>query len=75
MMHKSEVIVVATQLILILTTIERLAAYSTNIAEAIVFIVEGRLVKHKRKLLEEPKNNIANPEPGSLVEPDPEEGE
>ncbi len=75
MMHKSEVIVVATQLILILTTIERLAAYSTNIAEAIVFIVDGRLVKHKRKLFEEQTNDIVNPEPGSLVEPDSEEGE
>jgi len=48
MMHKTEVIVVATQLILILTTIERLAAYSTNIAETVIFIVEGNLVKHKK---------------------------
>jgi phosphate transport system protein len=48
MMHKSEVIVVATHLIMVLTTIERLAAYSTNIAESIVFIVEGRMMKHKK---------------------------
>jgi phosphate transport system protein len=49
MMHKTEVIVIATQLIQILGTIERLAAYSTNIAESIVFIVEGKMIKHKKK--------------------------
>ena len=49
MMHKSEVIVVATNLIIVLTAIERLAGYSTNIAESIVFIVEGRIIKHKKK--------------------------
>jgi phosphate transport system protein len=49
MMHKTEVIVIATQLIQILGTIERLAAYSTNIAESIVFIVDGKMIKHKKK--------------------------
>ncbi len=48
MMHKTEVIVVATQLIQILSAIERLAAYSTNIAEAVVFIVDGKMIKHKK---------------------------
>jgi phosphate transport system protein len=48
MMHKTEVIVVATQLIQILSCIERLAAYSTNIAEAVVFIVDGKMIKHKK---------------------------
>jgi len=48
-MHKTEVIIVATNLIVILTAIERLAGYSTNIAEAVVFIVDGRILKHKAK--------------------------
>jgi len=65
MMHKTEVIVVATQLIMILTTIERLAAYSTNIAESVVFIVDGKLVKHKKMF----KTDMQT---GSLLEPDPQ---
>ena len=52
MMHKSDVIVVATNLIIILNGIERLAGYSTNVAESIVFIVDGRIIKHKRKSFE-----------------------
>jgi phosphate transport system protein len=48
MMQKSDVIVVATNLILILTQIERIADYATNIAESIVFLVEGKVVKHTR---------------------------
>jgi phosphate transport system protein len=47
MMHKTEVIVVATNLLIILTQIDRIAGYSTNIAESVVFIVEGRMIKHK----------------------------
>jgi phosphate transport system protein len=46
MIHKSDVIVVATNLMVILTQIERVAGYSTNIAESIIFLVEGRVVKH-----------------------------
>jgi len=68
MMHKSEVIVVATQLILILTTIERLAAYSTNIAETVIFIVDGNLVKHKKLF----QNTTAGDT--SFMQPDSEEG-
>ena len=52
MMHKTDVIVVATNLIIILTAIERLAGYSTNIAESIVFLVDGRILKHKKKNFE-----------------------
>ena len=48
MMHKTEVIVVATHLMFILTQIDRIAGYSTNIAESVVFIVEGRMIKHKK---------------------------
>ena len=46
MMEKSDVIIVATNLIIILTQIDRMADYATNIAESIVFLVEGKLVKH-----------------------------
>jgi phosphate transport system protein len=48
MMHKTEVIIVATNLMIILTQIDRIAGYSTNIAESIVFIVEGKMIKHKK---------------------------
>ncbi|MEI6822176.1 MAG: phosphate signaling complex protein PhoU [Bacteroidota bacterium] len=49
MMHKTEVIVVATNIMVIVNLIERIASYSTNIAESIVFVVEGKIVKHKKK--------------------------
>ena len=53
MTKKSDVIVVATNLMLVLTQMERIAGYSTSIAEAMVFLVEGRLVKHKNLFKEE----------------------
>lgn len=53
MMHKTEVIVVATQLIQVLSAIDRLAAYATNIAESIVFIVDGKMIKHKKRFRED----------------------
>ena len=52
MMHKTEVIVVATNLLIILAQIDRIAGYSTNIAESIVFIVEGKMIKHKNPFKE-----------------------
>ncbi|MDD4602721.1 MAG: phosphate signaling complex protein PhoU [Bacteroidales bacterium] len=54
MMHKTEVIVVATNLMIILTQIVRIAGYSTNIAESVVFIVDGKMIKHNRKSFLEP---------------------
>ena len=54
MMQKSDVIVVATNLMIILTYIERIAGYSTNIAESIVFLVEGKVVKHSH-LFDDPR--------------------
>jgi phosphate transport system protein len=48
MMKKTDVIVVATNLMVILTHLERIAGYSTNIAESVVFIVEGQVIKHKK---------------------------
>jgi len=67
MMHKTEVIVVATNLMIILTQIDRIAGYSTNIAESVVFIVEGRMIKHKKGLKHD-NGSIDNP----LTEPLPE---
>lgn len=58
MTKKKEVIMVATNLMVILTQIERIAGYSTNIAESIVFIVEGRIVKHSKLQFD------VDPEPG-----------
>ncbi len=52
MMQKSEVIVGATNIMVITNLIERIASYSTNIAESIVFVVEGKIVKHKKKFYE-----------------------
>jgi phosphate transport system protein len=49
MYNKKDVITVAANLIMILSQIERIADYSTNIAESIVFLVEGRIIKHSRK--------------------------
>ncbi|TSA26644.1 MAG: phosphate transport system regulatory protein PhoU [Bacteroidetes bacterium] len=48
MSQKKGVIVVATTLMIILTQIERIAGYSTNIAESIVFIVDGKMIKHRK---------------------------
>ena len=80
MMHKTEVIVVATNLIVILTAIERLAGYSTNIAEAIVFIVDGKILKHKSKNFTQPASAEFPDQPGEkdshneVSDPGPEEG-
>lgn len=57
MRQKTDVIIVATNLMIILTQIERLADYSTNIAESIVFLVEGRVIKHAG-LFKEPEAGV-----------------
>lgn len=49
MMHKSEVVVVASNILIIVNLIERIASYSNNIAESITFVVDGEIVKHKKK--------------------------
>jgi phosphate transport system protein len=48
MMHKSEVVVVASNILIIVNLIERIASYSNNIAESITFVVEGEIVKHRK---------------------------
>jgi phosphate transport system protein len=49
MMHKNEVILIATNIMIIVNLIDRVAAYSTNIAESMIFAVEGKIVKHQNK--------------------------
>ncbi|MEI7725553.1 MAG: phosphate signaling complex protein PhoU [Bacteroidota bacterium] len=65
MMHKTEVIVVATNLMIILTQIDRIAGYSTNIAESIVFIVDGKMIKHKNPFKE---GRVGSQEPAEPTE-------
>jgi phosphate transport system protein len=50
MMDKSEVVVVASNILIIVNLIERIASYSNNIAESITFVVEGEIVKHKKNI-------------------------
>ena len=49
MTAKSDIIIVATNLIMILRQIERLADHSSNIEESVYFMVEGEIIKHSRK--------------------------
>lgn len=46
MTKKSQVIIIATDLILIVRDIERISNHMENIADSIVFIVEGKRIKH-----------------------------
>jgi phosphate transport system protein len=46
MAEKSEVITIATDLILIIRDIERISGHLSNIAESVVFIVEGKRLRH-----------------------------
>lgn len=48
MIQKSEVIVAASNLILILRHLKRLSDHATNIAESVIFMVEGKNIKHSR---------------------------
>jgi len=50
MMQQSEVVVVASNILIIVNLFERIASYSNNIAESITFAVDGEIVKHKKKL-------------------------
>jgi phosphate transport system protein len=48
MMHQSEVVVVAANILIIINLFERIASYSTNLAESVTFVVEGEIVKHRK---------------------------
>jgi len=46
MTNKSDVIIIATDLILIIRDLERITNHLENIADSVVFIVEGKRIKH-----------------------------
>jgi phosphate transport system protein len=46
MTNKSQVITIATDLILIIRDLERITNHLENIADSVVFIVEGKRIKH-----------------------------
>jgi phosphate transport system protein len=48
MQNDPNTIVAATNLILVLRQLERLKDHATNIAEDVVFMIEGKIVKHSR---------------------------
>jgi phosphate transport system protein len=48
MMEKSDVVVIASNILGILNHLERIAGYATNITESIAFVVEGEIIKHRR---------------------------
>ena len=48
MMHQSEVVVVAANILIIINLFERISGYSTNVAESISFVVNGEIVKHRK---------------------------
>lgn len=50
MMQKSEIVVVASNILIIVNLIERIASYSNNIAESITFVVEGEIIKHRKNI-------------------------
>ncbi len=47
MAEKTEVIYYATDLILIINNLDRMIAHTRNIAESIIFIASGRIIKHE----------------------------
>lgn len=51
MQQRSEIIVPAASILTILKNMERLADHATNIAEDVVFLKEGIIIKHRKDLL------------------------
>ncbi len=48
-LHQPEVVEVAANILIIINLFERVASYSTNITEAISFVVDGEIIKHKKR--------------------------
>jgi phosphate transport system protein len=46
MTKKSDIIVIATDLILIMRNLERIIGHIENIAESIIFIIDARIIRH-----------------------------
>ena len=60
MTEKSDVVVVATNLMIILSEIDSISKYSQNIAESIYFLVEGKLVKHTKRFWDQDSKTEEN---------------
>ncbi len=60
MTEKSDVVVVATNLMIILSEIDSISKYSQNIAESVYFIVEGKLVKHTKRFWDQDSKTEEN---------------
>jgi len=45
---KSNVIIIATDLILIIRNLERIIGHMENIAESVIFITDAKIVRHPR---------------------------
>ncbi len=46
MTQKSDVIIIATDLILIIRNLERIIGHIANISESIIFIIDGKIIRH-----------------------------
>jgi phosphate transport system protein len=57
MSTKSDVIVIATDLILIVRNLERILGHIENIAESIIFVVDAKIVRHPGISSNEPKTD------------------
>ncbi len=48
--YRPDVVLASVYILIIINLFERIANYSTNIAEAISFVVDGEFIKHKKQL-------------------------
>jgi len=62
MTEKSNVIVIATDLILIIRNLERIIGHIENISESIIFIVDAKIVRHPRLSEDKHKTDKENTE-------------
>jgi phosphate transport system protein len=46
MTKKSDVIIIATDVILIIRNLERIIGHIANISESIIFIIDGKIIRH-----------------------------
>lgn len=48
--YRADVVLASVYILIIINLFERIANYSTNIAEAISFVVDGEFIKHKKRI-------------------------
>ena len=68
MTKKSNVIVIATDLILIIRNLERIIGHMENIAESVIFIADAKIVRHPRLSAGKEKTNQEAAEEGEEKE-------